>query len=87
MASASARQSADDKTILLDFSLRWEIPHARAKPLSEAFVELTMARVDVAPGAGLGPGSYDYVTTVTEAAGVLLIQGKKCADCDSMTWL
>ena len=39
------------------------------------------------PGAGLGPGSYDYVTTVTEAAGVLLIQGKKCADCDSITWL
>jgi len=87
VASATVRQSTDNKTIFLEFSLRWEIPRDRAKPLSEAFVELTMARVDVPPGAGLGPGRYDYVTTVTEAAGVLLVQGKKCADCDSMTWL
>ncbi len=87
VASASVRQSPDNKTILLEFSLRWEIPHPRAKPLSDAFVELMMSKVDVSPGAGLRPGSYDCVTTVTETGGILLVQGKKCADCDSMTWL
>jgi hypothetical protein len=87
VAEATAYQSTDAKTIFLPFSLHWDVLPDRMKPLAEAFVRLVKSRVDVPPGAKVGPGKYAYVTYIQDAGGVLLLQGTKCAECDSITWL
>jgi hypothetical protein len=86
VTSATARQTSDYKRIILSFWIHWDVPHAQAKPLAEAFVRLVKAKVDVPPGTTIGPGSYEYVPEVYDAGGTLLVQGMKCAPCDSMTW-
>ncbi len=87
VADATAYQSTDAKTIFLPFSLHWDVLPDRMKPLAEAFIRLVKARVDVPPGVKVGPGKYTYVPYVREAGGVILLQGTKCAECDSITWL
>lgn len=87
VADATAYQSTDAKTVFLPFSLHWDVLPDRMKPLAEAFVRLVKERVDVPPGVKVGPGKYAYVPYIRDAGGVLLLQGTKCAECDSMTWL
>ncbi len=86
VTTATAYQSADAGTIFLSFVIHWEVPHDRAEPLGEAFVRLVKAKVDVPPGVKLGPGTYNYVSYIDNAGGQRVIQGTKCAECDSMTW-
>jgi len=57
------------------------------KSLAEQFIRLVMSTVAVAPGEDLGPGNYSYVTYVNHASGLLIIEGRKCAECMEMTWL
>lgn len=87
VAEATAYQSSDAKTIFLPFSLHWDVLPDRGKPLAEAFVRLVKSRVDVPPGVKVGAGNYEYVPYIRDAGGVLLLQGTKCAECDSITWL
>jgi len=87
VADATAYQSSDDKTIFLPFSVHWDVLPDRMKPLGEAFVRVVKSRVDVPPGEKVGPGKYAYVPYIKDAGGIVLLQGTKCAECDSITWL
>ena len=86
VTTATGYQSVDAGTILLSFGIHWEVPRDRMEPLGEAFVRLVKAKVDEPPGVKLGPGMYNYVSYIDNASGQRVIQGTKCAECDSMTW-
>jgi hypothetical protein len=83
----TAYQSTDAKAIFLPFSVHWEATITDIKRLAEEFVRLVKSRVDTPPGTDIGTGKYDYVTYVNEVGGLLIVQGSKCAECDTITWL
>jgi hypothetical protein len=87
VTSATVYQSTDYKTIFLPFTVHWTVPHSEMKPLAEEYVRLVKARVDVPPDATIGAGRYEYIPYVNDAGGLLLVQGRKCAECESVTWL
>ena len=84
---ATAYQSSTGQTIYLPFSVDPGTTLTEVKSLGEQFIRLVMSTVDVAPGEDLGPGNYSYVTYVNHASGLLIIEGRKCAECMEMTWL
>ena len=84
---ATAYQSSTGQTIYLPFSVDPAATLSEVKSLGKEFVGLVMSIVDVPPGEDLGPGYYSYVTYVNHASGLLIIEGRKCADCIEMTWL
>jgi hypothetical protein len=84
---ATAYQSGTGQTIYLPFSVDPAATLSEVKSLGEGFVRIVMSKVDVAPGKDLGPGYYNYVTYVNYVTGLLVTEGRKCADCIDMTWL
>ena len=80
-------QSTDAKTIFLPFSVHWETPITDTKRLAEEFIRLVKSGVDTPPGIEIGSGKYNYVAYVNEVGGLLIIQGSKRAECDTITWL
>lgn len=87
VSAATVFQSTNSSTLILTFSIHWETPPAKLKPLAEEFIRVVKTRVDVPPGTKIGTGTYSYVAYVKDANGLLIIQGSKCASCDSVTWL
>lgn len=87
VSGATAYQSADASTFFLTFSIHWETPTAEMKPLAEEFIRVVKTRVDVPPGIEIGTGKYSYVAYVSDTNGLLILQGSKCPNCDSVTWL
>ena len=87
VSAATVFQSTNSSTLILTFSIHWETPHTVLKPLAEEFIRVIKTRVDVPPGVQIGTGTYSYVTYVKDSNGLLMIQGSKCAGCDSVTWL
>jgi len=87
VSGATAYQSADASTFFLTFSIHWETPTAEMKPLAEKFISVVKTRVDVPPDVKIGTGKYSYVTYVRDSNGLLILQGSKCASCDSVAWL
>lgn len=84
---ATAYQSGTGQTIYLPFSVDPGTKLSEVKSLGEEFVRLVMSTVDVASAEELGPGYYSYVTYVNHASGLLIVEGRKCAECMEMIWL
>ena len=84
---ASAYPSATGQTIYLPFSVDPATTMSEVKSLGEEFIRIVMSAVDVPPAKDLGPGIYSYVTYVNHSSGLLILEGRKCADCIDMTWL
>jgi hypothetical protein len=84
---ATAYQSGTGQTIYLPFSVDPGATLSEVKSLGEEFIRIVMSTVDVEPEEDLGPGYYDYITYVNHVNGLLIIEGRKCADCVEMVWL
>jgi len=87
VSGATIFQSTNYSTLVLNFSIHWETPHAEMQPLAEEYIRVVKSRVDVPPGIEIGPGTYNYVVEVKDLTGLLMIQGSKCASCNTIEWL
>ena len=86
VSGATIFQSTNYSTLVLNFSIHWETPPAEMQPLAEEYIRVVKSRVDVPPGIEIGPGTYTYVVEVKDLTGQLMIQGIKCASCNTIKW-